>query len=201
MSARGRGTRLAPSFVVMVATTGTIAACDAFSARGEEPGPSPTFRQPSPDPTSEPLPSPCPAAPFAFGTTCVVEGQSCSYADGCGGTSTMTCSNGLWSGSIVSCNPPPPMGTCPPEPPPAGATCLGMVTCEYDSPCGPYTMACAGYVGSWQGAPPVCSGAGGAGGSGGGVGEGGTAGEPGAAGHAGALGEGGAPASGAGGGA
>jgi hypothetical protein len=185
MSARGKGSRLAPSFVVVVATTGALLACDALSAQSTVVSGSPAPRQP------EPEPEPCPASPWG---PCGVEGQSCSYTDPCG-QHGMTCSDGRWLGA-GTCNPPPPMGSCPPEPPPAGASCLGLVACEYDSPCGPYTMACTSYVGPWMGEPPDCSMAGGAAGAGGGAGEGGTSGEAGAAGQGGVLVEGGAPAAG-----
>jgi hypothetical protein len=59
----------------------------------------------------------CPTSMPGHGTACATDGQVCSYPTGpCCPPMEARCVGGLWSGSISSCNPPPPP-LCPSTPP------------------------------------------------------------------------------------
>jgi hypothetical protein len=163
--------RLAPSFVVTVATSVGLQACDGVL--WTEPG-GPT-RQPA-EPEPVPPLDPCPVG--AYGT-CHREGQVCttSVRDACGRPYSVTCRNGQWS-TTSFCNPPRSSHTCPPDPPLPGDGCpQPMMSCSYVSPCGAYTLTCTFYP-KWSGTVPECRAVGGSGGEAGGAGAAAEAGAP-----------------------
>lgn len=81
----------------------------------------------------------CPSVTPRHGDVCSGD-MSCEYGARCYDTPTTTarCTEGKWSVSHMSCNPPPPP-RCPTSEPSAGAACgvdTGM-RCTYPDPCGP----------------------------------------------------------------
>ena len=115
-----------------------------------------------------PPPGECPAEAPAAGAPCDPEVGSCSYADECGQSFTVSCNGSSWEidEPIASCNPPPP---CPDILPAEGDPCElspggTPVGCQYDieTACGP-AVASADCVAVeeqglvWQVTAPPCT--------------------------------------------
>lgn len=105
-----------------------------------------------PCPTSAPeAGAACPTVDSCFGGWW---GATCSYADPCGGTETLTmdCSGPTWkvvSGTLTC--------SCPPSEPTAGAACgvKPSELCSYPAGCCPSTYQCSG--GQWTPVPTSCN--------------------------------------------
>lgn len=97
----------------------------------------------------------CPEVMPSAGSSCAVEGQSCSFGtDECGSPIAMACQGGTWAWeSISSCNPPPPPAECPVSAPNNGDPCFdeGM-SCVYtiDDGCGPIDTPATCQGGVWS---------------------------------------------------
>lgn len=100
--------------------------------------------------TSAGEPGECPEVMPSAGSSCAVEGQSCSYGSG-GCPADMSCEGGVWEWDTgLSCNPPPP-DECPVSAPNNGDPCFNTgLSCPYtiDDGCGPIdtTASCQGGV-------------------------------------------------------